>query len=148
GSTGIDGEPPNIVMPMAKSAAEKALALDPNLPDAHASLAYVKLSYDWDKPGAKKEFERALALDPSSATAHHWYSHYFLAAGDLRQATEQMQAARRLEPLSSSINIGIGWCLYYAKDYQGAIDQYRAVVDLEPDLPMAHQTLGMAYQQK
>ncbi len=101
GSIGIDGAPPNAIMPMAKSAAKKALELDPNLAEAHASLAYVKLSYDWDLPGARQEFERAIALDPGSATAHHWYSHYFMAAGDMASATQQMQAAQRLEPLSS-----------------------------------------------
>jgi TolB-like protein/DNA-binding winged helix-turn-helix (wHTH) protein/Flp pilus assembly protein TadD len=148
GSIGIDGAPPNTVMPMAKSAAKEALELDPNLAEAHASLAYVKLSYDWDLPGARQEFARAIALDPSSATAHHWYSHYFMAAGDMANATDQMRAAQRLEPLSSSINIGIGWCYYYSKRYQEAIDQYRAVVEMEPSFPMAHQTLGMAYQQK
>lgn len=148
GSTGIDGEPPTSIMPKAKAAAEKALELDPNLAEAHVSLAYVKLSYDWDLEGARQEFERALALDPSSATAHHWYSHYFMAARDLNRATEQMQTALRLEPLSASINIGIGWCYYYSKQYQKAIDQYRAVVDVEPSFPLAHQTLGMAYQEK
>lgn len=148
GSIEIAGASPKTIMPMAKSAAKKALELDPNLAEAHASLAYVLLSYDWDLPGARQEFERALALDPGSATAHHWYSHYFMAAGDMASATQQMQAAQRLEPLSSSINLGIGWCYYYSKRYQEAIDQYRAVVETEPAFPLAHQTLGMAYQQK
>ena len=95
-----------------------------------------------------QEFSRAVALNPSSATARHWYSHYFMAAGDLGKATEQMHEALRLEPLSPSINIGVGWCLYYSQQYEKAIEQYRAVVELDPSLPLAHQTLGMAYQQK
>ncbi len=84
--------PPNDAMPMAKAAAKEALRLDKDLAEAHASLAYVKLSYDWDLPGARQEVERAIALDPNSATAHHWYSHYFMAAGDIVNATKQMQA--------------------------------------------------------
>jgi len=148
GSIGIDGMPPNTVMPMAKSAALKALDLDPNLAEAHASLAYVKLSYDWDLPGASQEFSRAMALDPASATAHHWYSYYLMATGEIGKAMEQMQDAVRLEPLSPSINIGIGWCYYYGQQYEKAIEKYRAVVEMDPSFPMAHQTLGMAYQQK
>jgi TolB-like protein/DNA-binding winged helix-turn-helix (wHTH) protein/Tfp pilus assembly protein PilF len=148
GSIGVDGMPPNKAMPLAKAAAQKALEMDPRLAEAHASLAYVKLSYDWDLRGADAEFSRALSLNPSSATAHHWYSHYFMAAGDLGKAIEQMQEALRLEPLSPSINIGVGWCLYYSQQYDRAIDQYRAVVEMDPSLPLAHQTLGMAYQQK
>jgi TolB-like protein/DNA-binding winged helix-turn-helix (wHTH) protein/Tfp pilus assembly protein PilF len=148
GSIGIDGAEPKTVMPLAELNAKKALEKDSNLAEAHASLAYVKLSYYWDLPGARQEFERAIALDPGSATAHHWYSHYFMAADDMASATQQMQIARKLEPLSSSINLGIGWCYYYSKRYQEAIDQYRAVVETEPGFPLAYQTLGMAYQQK
>jgi DNA-binding winged helix-turn-helix (wHTH) protein/TolB-like protein/Tfp pilus assembly protein PilF len=147
GSIGIDGMPPNKAMPLAKAAALKALELDPRGAEAHVSLAYVKLSYDWDLRGAAEEFERATALAPASPTLHHWYSHYFMAAGDLPKATEQMQAAVRLEPLSPSINIGIGWCYYYSRQYDKAIEQYRSVVEMDPSFPMAHQTLAMAYQQ-
>jgi len=148
GSIGFDGMPPNEAMPRAKAAAQKAVEMEEDLAEALASLAYVRLSYDWDLSGASQEFSRALALNPSSATAHHWYSHYFMAAGDLGKATEQMQMALRLEPLSPSINLGVGWCFYYSQQYDKAIGQYRAVVEMDPSFPMAHQTLGMAYQQK
>jgi len=148
GSIGTDGMPPEKAMPLAKAAAEKAVELDPDLADGYTSLAYIKLSYDWDLPAAEKDFSRALELNPNSATAHHWYSHYFMAAGDLAKATEQMHEALRLEPLSPSINIGIGWCLYYSQKYDEAIEQFRSVTESDPALPLAHQTLGMAYQQK
>jgi DNA-binding winged helix-turn-helix (wHTH) protein/TolB-like protein len=148
GSIGIDGMRPDKAMPLAKAAAEKALQMDPDLAEAHVSLAYVKLSYEWDLSGAQHEFARAIALDPASAKGHHWYSHYFMAANDLNKATEQMQLAIGLEPLSPIINLGIGWCYYYTHQYEKAIEQYRSVVEMDPSLPMAHQTLGMAYQQK
>ena len=144
----IAGMPPNTAMPLAKAAALKALEMDPSLPEGHVSLAYVKLSYDWDLRGAREEFARALALNPASATARHWYSHYFIAAGELGKATEQMQAALQLEPLSPSINAGIGWCYYYARQYDKAIKAYGDLVDVDPSFLLAHQLLGMAYQQK
>lgn len=147
GSIGTDGMAPNEAMPLAKSAAQKALELDPDLVDAHVSLAYVMLSYDWDLPGAAREFSRALALNPNSATGRHWFSHYFMAAGDLTKAAEQMREALQLEPLSPSINIGVGWCHYYSRQYGQAIERFRSVAEMEPELPLAHQTLGMAYQQ-
>ncbi len=148
GSIGTDGMPPKQAMPLAKAAALKAIELDPDLADGHISLAYVMFSYDWDLPGAEREFSRALELNPSSATARHWYSHYFMAAGDLVKATEQMREALQLEPLSPSINIGVGWCLYYSRQYDQAIEHLRSVAEMDPGLPYAHQTLGMAYQQK
>jgi DNA-binding winged helix-turn-helix (wHTH) protein/TolB-like protein/Tfp pilus assembly protein PilF len=147
GSIGTDSMPPNEAMPLARAAAEKAIELDPDLGDAHVSLAYVKLSYDWDLSAAAREFARGLALNPNSATGRHWYSHYFMAAGDLRSAADQMHEALMLEPLSPSINIGIGWCLYYSRQYEQAIERFRTVTEMDPSVPLAHQTLGMAYQQ-
>ena len=147
-AVGIDVMPPNTAMPMARAAALKAIELDPNLAEGHVSLAYVKFAFDWDLPGARQEFERAMALDPAAATGHHWFSHYYMAAGDLGKAMEEMRAALRLEPLSPSINIGIGWCYYYGKQYDKAIELHRSVVEMDPSFPMAHQALGMAYQQK
>jgi tetratricopeptide (TPR) repeat protein len=148
GSIGADGMPPNQAMPLAKAAAQKAIELDPQLSEGHVSLAYVNLSYDWDLRGAARKFARALELNPGSATARHWYSHYFMAAGDLGKAAEQMREALQLEPLSPSINIGVGWCLYYSRRYDDAIKQFRSVAEVDPTFPLAHQTLGMAYQQK
>lgn len=147
GSIGVDGMPPKKAMPLARTFAQKAIDLDPYLADGRISLAYVKLSYDWDLRGAAREFARGLALNPNSATGRHWYSHYFMAAGNLTQATEQMRAAMQLEPLSSSINIGVGWCLYYSRQYEQAIKRFRLVAEMDPSLPLARQTLGMAYQQ-
>ena len=148
GSIGTDGMAPHKAMPLARSAAMKAIELDPRLADGHVSLAYVKLSYEWDLEGAAREFSRALELNPGSACARHWYSHYWMAAGDLQKAAEQMRDALQLEPLSPSIYIGVGWCLYYSRQYDRAIEQFRSVAEIDPSLPLAHQTLAMAYQQK
>ena len=144
GSFGIDGVKPAESMPLAKSAAIRALELDPELPEAHNSLAYVHLSWDWDLDAAGKEFARAIQLNPSFATAHQWYGHYFLARGDVPHAVEQMAIAVRLEPFSPIINVGVGWCWYYAKDYAKAIAQYRFVIEMDPKFPMGYQTLGAA----
>jgi Tfp pilus assembly protein PilF/TolB-like protein len=147
GSLGADGMPPKTAMPLAETAAQKAIELDPDLADGHASLAYVKLC-EWDLKSAAREFSRALERNPNSATARHWYSHYFMAAGDLGNAAKQMRAALQLEPLSPSINIGVGWCLYYSRQYDQAIEQFRSVAEINAGIPLAHLTLGMAYQQK
>src|ERR1019366_5459629 len=76
------------------------------------------------------------------------YSHCALATGDVPGARAEMHKALLLEPLSPSIGLGLGWCYYYAKQYDQAIRQFRAVVDMNPGYPLAHQTLGMAYRQK
>ena len=148
GSVGADVAPPNEVMPKAKKAALEAVRLDGNLAEGHTSLAYVTLSYDWDLDAAEREFKRAIELNPGYATAHHWYAHYFLAKGLPEQALAEVKRARTLDPLSFSINVGLGWCLYHAHRYEEAIEQYRSTLEINPNFSLAHATLGMAYVQK
>jgi TolB-like protein/DNA-binding winged helix-turn-helix (wHTH) protein/Tfp pilus assembly protein PilF len=148
GSIGADVLPPTEVMPKAKEAALQAVKLDDGLAEGHTSLAYVKLSYDWDLPGAGREFRRAIDLNPGYATAHHWYAHYFLAMGQPDRALAEVRRAQQLDPLSFSINVGLGWCLYHARRYDEAIAQYRSTLDIDPNFSLAHCTLGMAYAQK
>ena len=148
GSIGSDVLPPNEVMPKAKEAALKAVKLDDNLAEGHTSLAYVKLSYDWDMDGAEHEFKRAIDLNPGYATAHHWYAHYFLANGQSERALTEIRRAQTLDPLSLSINVGLGWCLYHAHRYDEAIQQYATALKLDTNFSLAHATLGMAYVQK
>jgi TolB-like protein/DNA-binding winged helix-turn-helix (wHTH) protein/Tfp pilus assembly protein PilF len=148
GSIGSDVLPPNEVMPKAKKAALEAVRLDDNLAEGHTSLAYVKLSYDWDLTAAEREFKRAINLNPGYATAHHWYAHYFLASSQPEKALAEVRRAVVLDPLSLSINVGLGWCLYHAHRYDEAIQQYRSTLDISPNFSLAHSTLGMAYVQK
>ncbi|MBK9528650.1 MAG: protein kinase [Acidobacteria bacterium] len=72
---------PKDYMPQAKQAALKALELDPNLAEAHASLAIVLLYYEYDFSGAEKAFKRAIELDPNYPTAHQWYAELLSASG-------------------------------------------------------------------
>ena len=78
GAFGIALLPPGEAMPKARAAALKALETDDALAEAHASLAFVKLYYDWDWTGAETVFQRAISLNPNYAPAHQWYSPYLL----------------------------------------------------------------------
>jgi tetratricopeptide (TPR) repeat protein len=148
GSNFHDAIPPREAMPPAKAAALKALELDPQLGEAHTSLGYVLMAYDWDLPAAEKEFQQALRSNPSYATAHHWYAHFLLAAGQPDQAAAEMKVAQSLDPLSLPVNVGVGWCSYFARRYDEAIVQYRKTLELEADFALARQALGMALEQK
>lgn len=94
---------PKEVMPKAKEAAEKAIALDPALGAAHTSLGIVKLDYDWDIPGAEREFRRAIDLNPGSGYGNHWLGHALEAELRLNDAIEQFRASLALDPLSVPI---------------------------------------------
>ena len=128
---GLSFERPLVVFPRAKEAAIKALALNPNLAEAHAALGFVHLFSDWDGLGARQEFERAFVLDPNYATAHMYCSFYFVAVAQLDSALAQMERARDLDPLSLIINFRLGDALYGLHRFDDAIAQYRHTADLD-----------------
>jgi Tfp pilus assembly protein PilF len=97
------GMPDTEAYPKAKAAAERAIALDPKLPQAHASMGFIDFFWSWDAAAAETEFQTALALDPSSALAHHWYGSMLAHQGRFAQALQQLDTAQQLEPTSSAI---------------------------------------------
>jgi TolB-like protein/DNA-binding winged helix-turn-helix (wHTH) protein/Flp pilus assembly protein TadD len=132
---GYAGTPPKELLTKAHTNAARAVELDPNLAEAHASLAVVAQDGDWDWATAEKEYKRAIHLNPNYATAHHWYGEYLGLMGRFDEAFAELERARTLDPLSLIITADKGVTLYYARDYDGAIRQFRAVMDMEPDFP-------------
>ncbi len=139
------GAPPREVFPRARNAAERALAIDDTLAEAHNSLAWVKYRYDWDFSGAEKEFQRALALNPNYPTAHQWYSIYLSTLGRFEEALAAARRAQQLEPLSLIIQSTLGDNLENARRYEQATEQYRAVLGLDPNFAYARWMLGRTY---
>jgi TolB-like protein/DNA-binding winged helix-turn-helix (wHTH) protein len=125
-------------VPKAREAALKALELDPDLAAAHTSLALVNEVFDWDWQTAGERFRRAIDLDPNYATAHHWYAEYLGFQGRFEEALAESEQARQLDPLSRIIAADRGAILYYARQYDRAIEQLRAVLAAEPESNRAH----------
>jgi TolB-like protein/DNA-binding winged helix-turn-helix (wHTH) protein/Tfp pilus assembly protein PilF len=134
--------------PRARDAATKALALDPSLAEAHASLAYYNLYHAWNWTEAENEFKKAIELNPNYATAHDWYSYYLMAMGRFDEAWKEVNRAHELDPLSVTISTDIGFNYYYRRSYDEAINQLRSTLAVSPKFPLAHLWLGRAYQQK
>jgi TolB-like protein/Flp pilus assembly protein TadD len=132
----------------AKSAAEQALKLDPDLAEAHATLAQLRLFYDWDFPGAEREFRRALEHNPNSATAHHWYALLLMVQGRFPEASAELEKARELDPLSKVIPAAQGLVYVYQGQYDRAIAREQDVLAFDRNFADAYDALGLAYQQK
>ncbi len=120
------------LMPKARAAALKALELDPGLAEAHTSLALITENFDFDWETAEKEYRRAIELNPNYATAHHWYAEYLSLQGRFAQALAESERARELDPLSLIIAADRGVILFYARQYDASIAQFRAVKEMEP----------------
>ncbi|MEW6128953.1 MAG: protein kinase [Acidobacteriota bacterium] len=137
--------PPSEAFPKARSAATRALALDEALAEAHTSLAFVKLGYDWDWAAAEREFRTAIALNPGYATAHLWYALYLVALQRHDEALVEMQKAQEIDPMSLPIKANLGWLLYMSRDYDAAIDQLHKTLEIEPNFLLARRRLWQVY---
>jgi TolB-like protein/DNA-binding winged helix-turn-helix (wHTH) protein/Tfp pilus assembly protein PilF len=144
---GYSGLPATESMPKARAAALRALELDERLPEAHTALAMISQNYDWDWATAEKEYRRAIQLNPNYATAHHWYAEYLALQGRFDEAFPEIESARQLDPLSLIVAADYGAILYFSRQYDRAIEQFRAVLEMEPNFPRAHM-LVWAYVQK
>jgi len=140
------GLSPTDYVPKARAAAERAIAIDDGLAEAHTALAYVRFYYDWDWAGAEREFKRAIELNPNYATAHQWYGELL---GDLERNDESLAErkwALTLDPLSPIINSELGISYYEARQYDRAVEEFRKAAQLYPDFSPAHSFLAMAYE--
>ena len=137
---------PQESLPKAKAAAEKALALDDSLAEAHASMGLVHYCY-FNGTESAKEFQRAIQLNPNYATAYHWYGRLTLVMlGQLDRAMVEAKRAYELDPVSSIIHSDLGGVNLAARRYNEAIQQLRGTVEMDPDFFWAHRWLGMALE--
>jgi TolB-like protein len=137
---------PDRCMPEAGAAAQRALALDPGLAEAHASLAAVKNCYEWDRGGAEVHYQSSLALDPSYATSRHWYGLFALAtAGRFHDATAQLESAIQLDPLSQPIIADLGLLHAFRLDLEATVDKCRRALELDPNFHRSYWFIGLCH---
>lgn len=139
---------PGDAYPQAKAAALKALELDDALAEAHTSLGFFRLLYDWDFVEAGREFKRAIELNPNYANAHDGYSFYFKATGQHEKAIRACLHAQRADPLSLFANVSLGWGYYFARDYDRAVEQHLKALEMDPQFTFAYWNLGMVRAQQ
>lgn len=128
--------------PKAAAAARRALSLDPDLADAHASLAFVDFFWTREAQVADQEFRRALVLDPTSTLAHHWYGSMLTHQSRFAEALTQLDDAQRLEPASTPILISRAYVLGLSGRRDEARAMLKQVSENGPNAPVLHQRLA------
>ncbi len=141
-------EDPRLVMPQAKVAALKAIQLNETLGEAYASLAQIKLIYDWDWAGAEADFQEAIRLSPTYPTGYQWHAEYLETMGRMDEGLAELKRARDLDPLSLVINTSLGLTSYFAHRYDLAVEQLEQAIELEPSFFKVHLVLGLVYERK
>jgi TolB-like protein/Tfp pilus assembly protein PilF len=131
--------------PLAKSAAERALALDATLSEAHSVLGVVvgAVEYQWE--AAERHFQAAMAVDPVSPLVRVRYALYFLTPQQrFKEAVEQYRRALETDPLSMMVHFGLAFAFYCQGQYDVAIEHAARSVEIYPDYWLVHFALGMA----
>jgi serine/threonine-protein kinase len=146
--TAYGNEPPRELMPKAKEAALKALALDDSLAEAHASLGQIVSYYDYDFVTAEREYRRAIELNPNYPPAHQWLAEQLSSLKRFDEAILEIQRALELDPLSLITNRVYADILVDARRYNEAFDQYHKTLELDPNFATAHFFLARAYEAK
>ena len=138
---------PKEVLPKAKEAARRAVELDDELAEAHASLASLTSYYEWDWPVAEREYQRALQLNPNLASCYAGYANFLLALERTPDAMVQLERAKALDPLSLAFGVQMAWNLYMAREYGSAIAIASKLLETESGFAPAHHALGLASEQ-
>ncbi len=133
------------VKAQAEEAVTKALALDPNLAEAHASFGFYKHNFLKDYKGAEREYKRAIELNPKYVPAHHFYAMMLLRTGRLDEGLAERRRAYELEPFSHHYSGTLGRTLIDARQYNAAIILLQKALELDSYNAGAWYFLGVAY---
>jgi TolB-like protein/Tfp pilus assembly protein PilF len=129
----------------AKGLALQALQRDRGLAEAHASLAWATMWYEYDFSTAEREFAQSLELNPRYVTGHTWFGFFLATMGRNEEAFVQLKRAIPLDPCSSPGYTCLGIVHWAARRYDQAIEQYEKAIELVPSNALAHGMKGLAY---
>jgi serine/threonine-protein kinase len=141
----FESRPPREVFPLARQAAQRALALDPALAEAHTSLGMIAMFYDWNWREAGQHLKRGIELNPSYAEGHLFYAWYKLFRGELASADSEMAVAHESDPLSAVIATRRASVLSYQGRHAEAIQYFRRALELDSTFVFARMGLAVAF---
>ena len=140
---GLFYEPARDHMPLARQYAERALAIDPSLHEAHGTLGLVHLVYDWDFGAAENELAAADARESAirelSCTAH---LHLLGDREHMRHAEEDLHRMLEFDPHSTSLINELGCVSYYEGRYEESVRYYRDAIATDPHAAIIYWGLG------
>lgn len=140
---GIYYEPAREHMPLARHYAERALAIDPHMGQAHGTMGLIHLLYDWNLRDAETELDsaesRLSAIHALSCTSH---LHHFLGNDNIRHAEEDIRRLLEFDPHSASLISELGCVSYYAERYDDSIRYAKEAVVADPRAPLAYWEAG------
>ncbi|MBL8211159.1 MAG: hypothetical protein JNK87_10630 [Bryobacterales bacterium] len=134
------------IMPLAKSAAERALALDPTLAEAWTSLALIRSLYDREWAEAEGHYRTAIRMNPGFAQTHYWFgTDFLLLHRRFDEAMEEVRIAQKLDPLNINMFETESYLLLMEERYEEALAIMLDVMERETDFWRLHTSIGRVY---
>jgi eukaryotic-like serine/threonine-protein kinase len=133
---------PDAMYPQAVAAARRAIELDPSSADAHASIGFTKLNWEWDWEGATRELRRAIELNANHETAHRWLSAFLAGIGKDEEAMPIARRAIDLDPISVLPRMNLGIIHFLAGRFADAASAFRRVIEMDPGFVRGYVFLG------
>jgi serine/threonine-protein kinase len=131
-ATGAGLMPGREAMPLVRAAAQRALEIDPMLPEAHAMLGIVAGVYDYDWKEAERLFRLAMARDPVPPLVHSWYGYFFLLLlGRVGNAVEETERSLQEDPLNLMSRVVLAHCLSAAGRYEDSCTECRRILEFD-----------------
>lgn len=138
------GIPLSETLPQARIYADRAIAIDDQLAEPHATLGSIN-EYLWKWTEAEREFKRAVELNPNYATAFHWYANFLRDTGRFDEGALMIKRAHELDPLSSVISNNVAMSYQTQNDHNASIESSLKLIELDPNFSAAYQCLGLSY---
>jgi TolB-like protein/tetratricopeptide (TPR) repeat protein len=148
GAPGWEAGPPKELLERARRAAERAIALDPNLAEGYAARAMVRFNADWDLAAASRDLDHAMTLNPSLARAHQYKSAILVTMGRFDEAVDSARHGQELDPLSAIEQTTLGIRLYYARRFPEAIEQFTRTIGTNGNFGVTHWGLGETWREQ
>ena len=139
---------PREVFPQARTAAMRALEIDPTLAEAHTSLASVMKAYEWDWAGAEREFRRAIELNPNYSTARQFHGELLESVGRYEEAIAELKRACQLDPFAPRTYGILAWILYLARRNDQGIEEVQKGLEVDWHNAVLFYVRGEIYLQK
>jgi serine/threonine protein kinase/tetratricopeptide (TPR) repeat protein len=131
--------------PKIRSAAQRAIELDPTLAEPHAALAVLKEQADWDWAGAEAEYRKAIELNPNDVTSHHWYSVLLENLGRFKESLAEIEKALALDPASPQLNSNHAGILEHMHRYEDALTELNRLIAANPEFPVNYGDRASVY---
>lgn len=138
------GTPTLESLPQATAYAERAITLDNQLAEPHATLGLIK-KMEWNWADSEAEFKKAIEINPNYATSYHWYSILLRSLGRFEETASVIKQAEKLDPLSSIIAVNVSDSYQMLNDHRSSVDVMLKTIELDPTFSAAHENLGMSY---